>query len=58
MLINDGLFTEDEEDEDQVVPPLLGDQTAEQGKREILSPTPQITQSVRSAIELTITVMI
>ena len=45
---NDGLFTEDEEEEDQVVPPLLGDQTAE-----TLSPTPQITQSVRSAIELT-----
>ena len=48
---NDGLFTDDEED--QVVPPPLGDQTAEQGRPETLSPTPQNTQSVRSAIELT-----
>ena len=54
MPITDGLFTEDEEDEDQVVPLLLGDQTAEQGRQETLSPTPQVTQSVQSAIELTV----
>ena len=52
--ITDGLFTEDEEDEDQVVPPPLGDQTAKQGRQETFSPTPQVTQSVRSAIELTV----
>ena len=51
---NDGLFIEDEEDEDQVVPLPLGDQTAEQGRPETLSPTPQNTQSVQSAIELTV----
>ena len=52
---NEGLFTDDEdEDEDQVVPPPLGDRTFEQGRPETLSPTPQNTQSVRSAIELTV----
>ena len=39
---------------DQVVPPAVGAQTAEQGRRETLSPTPQNTQSVRSAIKLTV----
>ena len=48
-----GLFTDDKDEEDQVVPPPLGDETAEQGRTETLSPTPQNKQSVRSAIELT-----
>ena len=51
---NDNLITEDEETEDQVVPPVVGAQAAEQGRRETLSSTPQNTQSIRSAIELTI----
>ena len=51
---NEGLFTDNEDkEEDQVVPPPLGDRTFEQGRPETLSPTPQNTQSVRSAIELT-----
>ena len=49
---NDALFTDDEEDEDQVVPPPLGEWICAQGRPETLSPTPQNTQSVRSAIEL------
>ena len=48
------LLTEDEDSRDQVVPPAVGAQTAEQGRRETLSPTPQNTQSVHSAIELTV----
>ena len=48
------MITEDEGTGDQVVPPAVGAQTAEQGRREILSPTPQNTQSVCSAIELTV----
>ena len=45
---NEGLFTDDEdEDEDQVVPPPLGDRTFEQGRPETLSPTPQNTQSCK-----------
>ena len=44
--IDDGLVTEDEETGDQVVPLAVGAQTAEQGRQETLSPTPQITQSV------------
>ena len=36
-----------------MVPPPLGDNTAEQGRTETLSPTPQNTQSVWSTIELT-----
>ena len=51
---DDSLITEDEDTGDQVVPPAVGAQTAEQGRRETLSPTPQNTQSVRSAIELTV----
>ena len=50
----DSLLTEDEDTRDQVVPPAVGAQTAEQGRRETLSPTPQNTQSVCSAIELTV----
>ena len=51
---NDSLITEDEDTGDQVVSPAVGAQTAEQGRRETLSPTPQNTNSVRSAIELTV----
>ena len=51
---DDSLITEDENTGDQVVPLAVGAQTAEQGRQETLSPTPQNTQSVRSAIELTV----
>ena len=53
---NDNLITEDEDTGDQVVPPTVGAQAAkqEQGRRETLSPTPQNTQTIRSAIELTV----
>ena len=51
---DDSLITEDEDTGDQVVPPVVGAQTTEQGRRETLSPTPQNTQSVQSAIELTV----
>ena len=56
MSHNDSLITEDEDTGDQVVPPAVGAQTAEQeqGRRETLSPTPQNTQTIRSAIELTV----
>ena len=36
------------------MPLAVGAQTAEQGRRETLSPTPQNNQIVRSAIELTV----
>ena len=48
------MLTDDEETGDQVVPLAVGAQSAEQGRRETLSPTPQNTQSVHSAIELTV----
>ena len=51
---DDSLLTEDEDTGDQVVPPAVGAQTAEKGRTETLSPTPQNTQSVCSAIELTV----
>ena len=51
---DDSLLTEDEDTGDQVVPPAVGAQTAEQGRRETLSSTPQNNQTVRSAIELTV----
>ena len=51
---NDNLITDDEETGDQVVPPAVGAQTAEQGRRETLSPTPQNTQTIKSEIELTL----
>ena len=54
MPIHDGLITDNEETGDQVIPLAVGAQTAEKGRRETLSPTPQITQSVQSAIELTV----
>ena len=49
-----GLLTEDE-DFDQVVPPTIYPPALEsQGRTEILSPTPHINNTVRSAIELTV----
>ena len=51
---DDSLITEDEDTGDQFVPLAVGAQTAEQGRQETLSPTPQNTQSVHSAIELTV----
>ena len=53
--IQDGLITDDEEAGDQVVPPTVVALTLEpQGRQETLSPTPQVTQSVQSSIELTV----
>ena len=53
--IPDGLLTEDEETGDQLVPPTVVTLTPDpKGRRETLSPTPQVPQSVRSAIELTV----
>ena len=53
--IPDELLTDDEETGDQVVPPTVLTPTLEhQGRRETLSPTPQVPQSVWSAIELTV----
>ena len=43
---DDSLLTEDEDTGDQVVPPAVGAQTAEQGRQETLSPTPQNNQTV------------
>ena len=54
MSHNESLITEDEETGDQVVPPAVGAQTAEQGRCETLSPTPQNTQTIKSEIELTL----
>ena len=51
---NDNLITDYEETGDQVVPPAVGAQTAGQGRRETLSPTPQNTQTIQSEIELTL----
>ena len=49
------LLTEDEETGDQAMPPTVVPTTlALKGRRETLSPTPQVPQSVRSAIELTV----
>ena len=53
--VSDDLLTEDDETGDQDVPltetPTTPDLT---GRQETLSPTPQVPQSVRSAIELTV----
>ena len=46
---NDALFTKDE-DEDQIVPPSLNNP----GRKETFSPTPNIVNTVRSAIEVTV----
>ena len=51
---NDNFITDDEETGDQVVPPAVGAQTAEQGRHETLSPTPQNMQTIQSEIELTV----
>ena len=49
------LFTEDEETEDDDVPPVETTVTPEvKGRQETLSPTPQVSQTVRSAIEVTV----
>ena len=50
----DNLITDDEETGDQVMPPAVGAQIAEQGRRETLSPSPQNTQTIQSEIELTL----
>ena len=48
------LFTEDEDTEDDDVPPTTTTVTPEvKGRQETLSPTPQVSKTVRSAIELT-----
>ena len=53
--IPDSLLTEDEETGDQAVPPTVVPTTPDpKGRQETLSPTPQVSQSVRSAIELTV----
>ena len=49
------LFTEDEETADDNVPPTETTVTPEvKGRQETLSPTPQVSQTVRSAIEVTV----
>ena len=53
--IPDDLLTEDEETGDQTVPPTVTPTTLDlKGRQETLSPTPQVPQTVRSAIELTV----
>ena len=52
--ISQDLFTEDEDTEDDDVPPTETTATPEvKGRQETLSPTPQVSQTVRSAIEVT-----
>ena len=53
--VPDDLLTEDEETGDQAVPPTVPPITPDlKGRQETLSPTPQVPQTVRSAIELTV----
>ena len=53
--IPDDLLTEDEETGDQAVPPTVRPNTPDlKGRQETLSPTSQVPQTVRSAIELTV----
>ena len=53
--VQDDLLTEDEETGDQAVPPVVTPTTPNlKGRQETLSPTPQVPQTVRSAIELTV----
>ena len=55
VLVPDDLLTEDEETGDQAMPPTIPQTTPDlKGRRETLSPTPRVPQSVRSAIELTV----
>ena len=53
--VPDDLLTEDEETGDQAVPPTVTPTTLKlKGRQETLSPTPQVPQTVRSAIEVTV----
>ena len=53
--VPDNLLTEDEETRDQHVPLTETPVTLDiKGRQETLSPTPQVSQTVRSAIELTV----
>ena len=53
--IPDDLLTEDEETGDQAVPSTVTPISPDiEGRQETLSPTPQVPQTVRSAIELTV----
>ena len=53
--VPDDLLTEDEETGDQTVPSIVTSRTPDlKGRQETLSPTPQVPQMVRSAIELTV----
>ena len=53
--VSDDLLTEDEETGDQAVPPTVSPTILDlKGRQETLSPTPQVPQTVRSAIELTV----
>ena len=53
--VPDDLLTEDEETGDHTVPPIVTSTTPNlKGRQETLSPTPQVPQTVRSAIELTV----
>ena len=53
--VPDDLLTEDEETGDRAMPPTVSPTTPDlKGRRETLSPTPRVPQSVRSAIELTV----
>ena len=53
--VPDDLLTEDEETGDQAVPSMVTSRTPDlKGRQETLSPTPQVPQMVRSAIELTV----
>ena len=53
--ISDDFLTEDEETGDQTVPPTVTPTIPDlKGRQETLSPTPQVPQTVQSAIELTV----
>ena len=53
--VSDDLLTEDKETGDQAVPPTVTATIPDlKGRQETLSPTPQVPQTVRSAIELTV----
>ena len=53
--VSDDRLTEDEESGDQDVPPTVSPIMPDlKGRQETLSPTPQVPQTVRSAIELTV----
>ena len=55
VLVPQDLLTEDEETEDDGVSPTETTVThAVKGRQDTLSPTPQVSQTVRSAIELTV----